>query len=169
MNKDRHFGHIVSTTMLLLSAILLASCSSASATVPTNTPTPAPTATPDPKQALLGFWTSTVTKEDVLRVVPDFLMEYLCENIGTFTWKFNADGTYVLDQTALSGCPAPVKPHIEDKWSIDGNLLTLAKDTADQEVYEWAVNGDNLTFKHISGECVPCQAINTANPWKRVK
>lgn len=143
------------TPLVFLSIILLVSCAP-------------PAAAPDPKQALVGTWTSTVTKEDVLRVVPDFRQEFLCENTGTFVWEFRVDGTFAVDQTALPACPAPTKPHIEDTWSIDGNRITIAKDTP-QEVYEWAVEGKTLVLKYVSGECIPCKAINTANPWTRVE
>ena len=91
----------------------------------------------------------------------------MCENAGTFVWKFNADGILTIDQTALSGCPTPANPHIEDTWVMDGNLITFAKGTSNQEIYEIAINGDHLTFKVESSPCPPCMAINTANPWTR--
>jgi hypothetical protein len=118
---------------------------------------------------VVGTWTSTVTKEDVLRVMPDFHQEALCDNTGTFVWQFNADGTFTVDQTALSECPVPANTHIEDSWSIEGNQITFAKGTPFEEVYEWTVEGNTLVLKHISGECIPCQATNTANPWTRVE
>jgi len=163
----RHLSRLVAHILLLCMILILASCAPAATTEPTKTPEP-PTATPDPKQALVGSWTSTVTKEDLLRVVPDFPQEYLCDNAGTFVWKFNADGTFTIDQTALPDCPTPANTHIEDTWSIDGNLFTIAKGTANQEIYEWIVEADTLVFVHKFGECVPCMAINTANPWNRV-
>lgn len=143
------------TALLFLCVILLASC--------------APAAAPDPKQALVGTWTSTVTKQDVLRVVPDFHQEALCENTGTFVWEFKADETFTVGQTALPECPVPEKPNIEDTWSIDGNQITFAKNTPLQEVYEWTADDNTLLLKHVSGECIPCKAINTANPWTRGK
>jgi hypothetical protein len=145
--------------VLLLSGLLLVSCTSAAA--------PAPTATPDPKLALIGTWTATVTREDILGVVPDFPAKYLCENAGTFNWKFNADGTFTVDQTPLAECPAPANPHIEDTWAAEGNLVTLAKGTPNEEVYEWNLEGEMMSLKHVSGECMPCKAVNTAHPWKR--
>jgi hypothetical protein len=129
----------------------------------------APATTPDPQQALVGTWTSTVTKEDALRVVPDFHQEALCENTGTFTWELKADGEFEVDQTALPGCPSPANPHVEDTWSVDGNRMTIAKDQPAQEVYEWTVEGKKLMLKYVSGECIPCKATNTANPWTRVE
>jgi hypothetical protein len=154
------FFHLV-FVMLLVVASLVA-C--APAATPANTPVP-----PDPKQALIGNWTSTVTKEDLLRVDPDFPSEYLCENAGTFVWNFNADGTLIIDQTALTGCPMPGNPHIEDTWSMEGNLITFATGTPNQEVYEITINGDQLSFKVVSSECPPCIAVNTANPWTRLE
>ena len=149
---------------------LLAACTPAATQEPTATPAPpVPTATQDPQLALVGSWTSTVTKEDILQLMPDFHQEALCDNTGTFVWQFNADGTFTVDQTALPECPTPDNAHIEDTWSIDGNLITLAKDTPFQEVYEWAVEGDSLVLKHVSGECIPCEATNTANPWTQVE
>lgn len=145
--------------VLLLSALLLTACTGAAA--------PAPTPTPDAILALVGTWTATVTREDLLRVAPDFPAKYLCENAGTFQWKFNADGTFAVDQTALPDCPTPANPHIEDTWSTDGNLVTFAEGTPNEEVYQWDLEGDMLSFKHVSGECMPCRAVNTANPWKR--
>ena len=129
----------------------------------------APASTPDPEQALVGTWTSTVTKEDILRVMPDFHQNALCDNSGTFVWQFNADGTFTVDQTALPECPIPANTHIEDTWSIDGNQITFAKGTSLEEVYEWTVEDKTLVLKHISGECLPCKATNTANPWTRVE
>jgi hypothetical protein len=84
-------------------------------------------------------------------------------------WKFNADGTFAVDQTALAGCPAPRNPHIEDTWSMEGNLITFASGTPNQEVYEISINGDQLTFKVASSECPPCIAVNTSNPWTRLE
>jgi hypothetical protein len=143
---------------LLLLTLLLTSCA------------PVATPTPDLGQAVVGAWTSTVTKEDLLRVMPDFEQQYLCDNAGKFIWKFNADGTFTIDQTALPDCPTPANPHIEDKWSVDGNLITLAQGTPDQEVYEFSVTSDQMVFiKAKSSGCKPCIAVNTANPWTRVK
>jgi len=153
--------------VLVFATFLLAACTPGVA--PSPTPPPAPTATPNPKQALIGTWTSTVTKEDVLRVVPDFQQEFLCDNTGTFTWEFRVNGTFTIDQTALPGCPTLASAHVEDSWSIDGNLVTLAKGTSNQETYGLAVNADTLVLTYKSGECVPCRAVNTANPWERVK
>ena len=148
-------SRLVAPILFLSVILLLASC--------------APAATPDPKQALVGSWTSTVTKEDILRVMPDFHQEALCDNSGTFVWQFKTDGTFTVDQTALPECPVPANTHIEDTWSIDGNLITFANGTPNQEVYEWVVEGNTLVFKHKSGECIPCIATNTANPWTRVE
>jgi hypothetical protein len=120
-------------------------------------------------QGLVGTWTTTVTKDDLLRVVPDFKREYLCDNAGTFVWQFKANGSFTIDQSALEGCKQPASPHIESSWSSEGNLVTFAKGTADQEEYEWSIASDMLTFTYRSGECIPCKATNTANPWKRVK
>lgn len=154
------FCHLMFVLLLVVAS--LAAC--APAATPASTPVP-----PDPKQALVGNWTSTVTKEDLLRVDPDFLVEYLCDNAGTFVWKFKADGTFTIDQTALAGCPTPSNTHIEDTWSVEGNLITFAKGTPDQEVYEIAASGDQLIFKVVSSECSPCIAVNTANPWTRLE
>ena len=154
------FFHLVFVMLLVVAS--LAACSPAA--TPANTPVP-----PDPKQALIGNWTSTVTKEDLLRVDPEIPTEFLCENAGTFVWKFNADGTFAVDQTALAGCPAPRNPHIEDTWSMEGNLITFASGTPNQEVYEISINGDQLTFKVASSECPPCIAVNTSNPWTRLE
>lgn len=151
--------------LLFLSLALLTSCTSGAAPAPTATPVP--TATSAPTQGLVGSWTSTVTKEDILRIVPGFPQADLCDNSGTFVWKFDVAGTFTIDQTALAGCPTPGNTHVEDKWSADGNRVTFAKGTPDEEVYEWSVQGDTLTLKYVSGNCVPCKAVNTANPWKR--
>jgi hypothetical protein len=121
------------------------------------------------KQALVGSWTTTVTKEDILRVMPGFEEHALCDNTGTFVWKFNADGTFTIDQTGLPSCPTPANTHVEDKWSADGNVLTMAGGTPDQETYEVTINGDQLLFKAKQSGCIPCIAVNTANPWKRVE
>ena len=166
MFVHRSFNRLI--VIWLLAIVPLTACVPAAAPEPAKTPLP-PTAAPDLKQALVGSWTSTVTKKDILRVVPDFKLEYMCENAGTFIWRFNADGKFTIDQTPLPECPAPANPHVEDTWSIDGNLFTVAKGTPDQEIYEFAINGDQLTFKTKSSECIPCIAINTANPWTRVE
>jgi hypothetical protein len=160
------FSHLM--VVMLLVVALLAACAPAATPAATSTPVP-PTATPDPNEALVGTWTSTVTKEDLLRVDPYAPAEHICENTGTFVWKFNGDGTFAIDQTALEECPSPNQPHIEDTWSLDGNLLTFAKGTPNQEVYAIAIDGDHLTFKVEFSECPPCMAINTANPWTRLE
>jgi len=59
---------------------------------------------------------------------------------------------FTIDQTALPECPIPANTHIEDTWSINGNLITFAKDTPNQEAYEWAVEGDTLVFKFSTGQ-----------------
>ena len=141
----------------------------AATTAPSAAPT-APAAASDHAQALVGTWTTTITKEDLLRVVPDFKPEFLCDSAGTSVWKFNADGTFSLDQTApLAGCPKPEQTHNESTWSTQGNLITLGKGSSEEMVYEWMVKDDMLTFMYRSGSCIPCRAGDTANPWKRVK
>ena len=142
----------------ILSPALLTGCT-------TSEGEPKAASTSKASSDLVGSWASTVTKEDLLRVVPDFQREYLCDNAGRFDWTFDSDGTFEIDQAALPECPKPEVTHTEDRWSVDGNRVTF---TNEQEVYEWSVAGDELTFKHVSGGCVPCEAINTANPWKRV-
>lgn len=132
-----------------------------SATLP-NTPVP------EPAPTLVGSWTTTVTKEDLLRVAPDFKQEFLCNNAGTLVWQFKADGTFSIDQTVLDGCPVPPSTHIESTWANEGNVVTFAKGTPDQEAYEWNIKQDLLTFNYRSGDCIPCKATNTANPWKRL-
>ena len=155
---------------------LVAACGQAPSAIPAapaaNTVAPAPpatTAAPASAQGLVGTWTTTVTKDDLLRVIPDFKPEYLCDNAGTFVWHFKADGSFTIDQTALEGCKQQASAHIDSTWSSAGNVVTFAKGTADQEVYAWSIANDLLTFTHRSGDCIPCQATNTANPWKRVK
>ena len=165
MFTSRFFHPIVAVFLMV---ILLTACAPAATPAPISTPAP-PTAASNPQDALVGTWTSTVTKEDLQRVDPDFPAEYMCENSGTFVWKFNGDGTIAVDQTALEECPTPDHPHIEDTWSLDGNLITFAKGTPNQEVYAIAIAGDQLTFEVESSECPPCMAINTANPWTRLE
>jgi hypothetical protein len=146
---------------------LLAACGQAQSATPSTPPKNTPV--PDPAHALVSSWSTTVTKEDLLRVAPDFKQEFMCDNAGTFVWKFKPDGTFTIDQTALEGCPKLAQTHIESPWSNEGQLVTFAKGTPDQEVYQWTVGGDLLSFEHQSGNCIPCRATNTANPWKRLK
>lgn len=161
------------SAILWLFPLLFAACAPAPTPAPEATlaPTvpPAPTATLDPRLALVGSWTTTVSKEDLVRIRPEFPTEFLCDNAGTYVWNFKADGTFTLDQTELPDCPEPAVTHVEDTWSVEGNLFTIAKGTPDQEVYEWSVEDDQLVFVYVSGECPPCEAINTANPWSRVE
>ena len=142
----------------------------AATTAPSAAPSAAPAAASDHAQALVGAWTTTLTKEDLLRVVPDFKPEFLCGNAGTGVWKFNADRTFSGDQTApLAGCPKPEQTHSEGTWSTQGNLIVINTGSPDEMVYEWTVKDDMLTFTYRSGGCIPCRAGDTANPWKRVK
>jgi hypothetical protein len=150
--------------LIIVGMLVVTAC--APAATPESTATPAPT---DPKLASVSSWTTTVSKEDLVRIRPEFPQEFLCDNAGTYVWKFNADGTFTIDQTLLPGCTLVGSAHIEDTWSIEGNLFTIAKGTPDQEVYEISINGDQLTFKVVASECPPCIAINTANPWTRVE
>ena len=142
----------------LLSFAVLAACG-------TSDDDPKGPSTTGSSSDLVGTWTGSVSKEDLQRVVPDFPEEHLCDNAGRFDWTFDAEGTFEIDQTPLPECPEPEVTHIEDRWSVDGNRVTF---TSEQEVYEWSVDGDELTLAHVSGGCVPCKAINTANSWKRV-
>src|SRR5690349_270454 len=132
--KNRNFRLLVVSLIML--SLTLTACASAT-----------PTAV-EPKQAIVGSWSSTITKEDLLRVMPGFEKQFLCDNSGTFVWKFNADGTFTIDQTAAPDCPldASAVSHVEDKWTMEGNVLTLAKGTPDQEIYEISVQGGQLTF-----------------------
>jgi len=159
MSANRIFMKFVST---LVCITIMTACTSKETPIP-------PTNTPEPIKTLDGTWTSTITKEDILRVDPNFLQEYLCDNAGTMVWKFNDDGTWSMDQTVLADCPPAAVTHVEDKWSIDGNKLTLAPGTPDQELYEFSIANDQLTLKVISSNCPTCIVINTANPWTRVK
>lgn len=146
-------------------ALLLTACGQ----TPTaqRVPSPAATSAPAVEPALVGTWTTTVTKNDLVRVVPDFKPEFLCANAGTFVWTFDAVGSFSIDQTALDGCPTPEQSHIESDWTVAGNVVTFAEGTPDQEQYAWRVDGGQLTFEHQSGSCIPCKAVNTAKPWQR--
>jgi len=170
--QTNHLSKLLISVLLLFS-LLFAACAPAATPEPTAKPAPTdpppPTATPYPKQALIGSWTTTVSKEDLVRVRPEFPQEFLCDNAGTFVWKFNADGTFTIDQTLLPDCTLVGSAHIEDTWVLDGNLFTIAKGTPDEEVYEISIDGNQLTFKVVSSECPPCIAINTANLWTRVE
>jgi hypothetical protein len=159
--KVRHICTIIAMLALF------AACGQAQSATPAAPA--ANTAAPASTQGLVGTWTTTVTKDDLLRVVPDFKREYLCDNAGAFVWQFKPDGTFTIDQRALEGCPAPASAHSESTWSSQGNLVTFAKGAADQEEYAWSIASDVLIFKHRSGNCIPCKATNTANPWKRLK
>lgn len=88
-----------------------------------------------------------------------------------FVWKFNADGRFTIDQTPLPDCPlnTSVVHHVEDKWSAEGNAVTLAAGTPGQVIYEITINSDQLRFKAKLSDCISCNAVNTANPWKRVE
>lgn len=145
------------TVVACVQAMLLLSACSTSDDEPSTT-------SAKPGAELVDSWVTTVTKDDLRRVVPDFPREHLCDNAGRFTWTFNADGTFDIDQTPLPDCPEPEVTHIDDRWSVDGDEVTF---TNEQEVYQWRVDGDRLTFKHVSGGCVPCKATNTATPWTR--
>jgi hypothetical protein len=159
--------------LIMMLALIVTACAQLAtpepATSPAPTEPPMPTTTPDLKVALVGSWTTTVSKEDLIRVRPEFPEEFLCDNAGTFVWQFNDDGTFTIDQTLLPDCTLVGSTHIEDTWSIEGNLFTIAKGTHDEEIYEIAINGDQLTFTVVSSECPPCIAINTANPWTRIE
>jgi hypothetical protein len=158
--KTRSIGIIVA--LLTLGA----ACSQApSATMGTPPPT---SRASRPAPALIGSWTTTVTKEDLLRVAPDFKPEFLCDNSGRFVWTFKGDGTFSIDQTVLPECPPAAQTHIESTWSNEGKMVTFAKGTPDQEVYQWTADGELLRLQYQSGNCIPCRATNTANLWQRL-
>src|SRR6476469_1204836 len=82
--------------LLFLAVLSVAACQpirppAADSVTPTAPSSSTATATPLPEVVgtPVGTWTTTVTKEDLLRVAPDFLQEYLCDNAGTFIWQFN--------------------------------------------------------------------------------
>ena len=102
-------------------------------------------------------------------VRPEFQEELLFDYSGTFVWQFYADGTFVIDQTLLPDCTLVGSAHIEDAWVLDGNQITFAKGTPEEEIYEINIANNQLTFKVVDSECPPCIAINTANPWTRVE
>lgn len=155
MSPNRYISSLVAISLLI---ILLTGCA------------PQTKATPEVKQSLTGKWTSTVTKEDILRVEPGFDQQYMCDNTGTFFWTFKEDGSFIVQQTASAAdCPASSNTQFEDKWSVEENLLTLAPGTPNQEIYEFSITNDQLTLKAKSSSCIPCIAINTANPWMRAK
>jgi hypothetical protein len=135
------------------------------ATIP---PTVAPltsTAAPEPGQALIGTWATTVTTYDLLRVVPDFDPGALCDNAGAFVWQFKPDGTFLQSQTRpQDGCWQPANTSVEDTWTSQGETMIIAPGRPEEEAYTWSVVGDRLTFTYQSGDCIPCLAINTANP-----
>ena len=102
--------------------------------------------------------------------MPDFKPEFLCDSAGRRIWQYKADGTFRIDQTApLDGCPKPEQTSIASTWFIQGSLITIGKGSPEEMVYDWAVKDDLLTFTYRSGDCVPCRAGDTANPWKRSK
>ena len=123
----------------------------------------------EPIPALVGTWTSAVTTEDLLRVIPDLPEQYLCGNAGIFVWSFQPDGMWAMDQTLLSDCASISPPHIQATWFMDGNLVAFEKGTLYEQIYEVSMEGNQLTFQVVSSSCPPCIAIFTANPWTRVE
>jgi hypothetical protein len=151
---------------IALSAVTgCASVTTSLTTTAESTEQPVTTFTP----ALVGTWTSTITKEDLLRVELALPQEYLCGNAGTFVWNFSADGSWTIDQTSLPGCNDSSIKHVEDTWFLSGNLITFEKGELDQQTYEITIYNDQLTFVVKTSECLPCIAVFTAKPWTRVE
>jgi hypothetical protein len=154
--------------LIVIALLAVTGCASVTTSLTTtaeSTQQPATTSS----LALVGTWTSTITKEDLLRVELPLPQEYLCGNAGTFVWNFSADGTWAMDQTSLPGCNDSSIKHVEDTWFLSGDLITFEKGALDQQIYEITIDNDQLTFDVKSSECLPCIAVFTANPWTRVE
>ena len=119
--------------------------------------------------ALVGTWTSTVAIKDLLRVIPDLPEQFLCGNAGIFVWSFQPDGRWTIDQTLPADCASIGPSHVEATWFMDGNRVAFEKGALYEQVYEVAMEGDQLNFKVVSSNCPPCIAVFTANPWTRVE
>ncbi|MEO7663889.1 MAG: hypothetical protein ABIV26_02095 [Candidatus Limnocylindrales bacterium] len=95
-----------------LVAVALAGCSSGGASPSAGRASHAPAPSGFP---MLGSWVTTVTKDD-LRAGGISDPGLLNENSGTFTWTFEADGTWRSVQASLDG--SPVRAPVFSGWYV---------------------------------------------------
>ncbi len=85
-----------------------------------------------------GVFRYRLSKQEVLRVIPDIQPRYLADAVGTFTWTLRG-GVISLAQT---GCACSI-PNVVGRYTIDGDRLTVS----------WPPRAPN-GVEFCSGDCV---------------
>jgi hypothetical protein len=121
--------------------------------------------------SLVGTWVSTVTRDDLRAagITADGLLD---ENSGRFTWTFAADGTWTQRQEAVDGA-AINAPVFEGTYELEGSTFVQrttfpAQYAGDRLVFEWRLDGDELSLDLTNPDDPILPAVMEAHPWTRV-
>jgi hypothetical protein len=152
-------------------AILLSACAgSGGSTSPATSSAshkPAPSGFP-----MLGGWTTTVTKDEIAaRGFADPGIQN--ENSGTFTWVFEADGTWRSVQASLDG--SPIRNPVFSGWyTVNGSTLTLVTDFPeayrdDGIDYAFTVEADAVRMQVLNPPDDVMPIVFESHPWIRTQ
>jgi hypothetical protein len=161
--------------IFLLAAALAAAIVATGCTGPATSSSPSPLgASHEPAPAgfpLLGTWTTTITRDD-LQAAGLTEEGILKENAGTFTWAFEADGTWRQVMVSLDGSPV-MNPVFNGYYTVEGDVLTAV--TEFPEIYRdeglhytFELDGDAVTFDNSNPPDPIWPVIIETHPWTRV-
>jgi hypothetical protein len=170
VSRPARSGYIA-FVMALTATILVAACASPAAS---TSPSPAG-ASHDPAPVghpLIGTWTTTITPDD-LKAGGITDEGGLAENSGTFTWTFEADGTWRQVQTGLDGATL-LNPVFSGWYTLDDDLLVMVTEFPEQYKddglrYEYVVTGDSVTFDLLNPPDPMLPVVVEAHPWARTQ
>lgn len=133
-------------------------------------PTAEPSGSSGPGAELLGAWVTTITRDD-LRAGGLTDAGLLNENSGTFTWTFEADGTWTQVQVSLDDAPINA-PVFSGTWRVEGGDLVMVTEFPEQYRdeglhFDYAVDGGSATFDLLDPPDPILPIVVEAHPWTR--
>jgi hypothetical protein len=153
---------------LLSGAVAVAAACSGN---PTSPPAGTPILLPAGAEALIGPWTSTITKEDLNAAgLTDPGLQN--ENSGRFVLTLGPDGTWTQVQESLDGSPIRT-PVFRGNFVVAGEDLVLTTtfpaEYADAGIrYDWAIEDQALRLDVLNPPDDILPLVFETHPWARV-
>ena len=151
-----------------VAALIVGACGGPAPATPPTDPTPRESG----PHALVGSWTTTITKSD-LEAAGLTEPGLLNENSGRFTWTFLPDGTWTSVQESLDGSPI-VSPVYRGTYTASAATFVATTEFPEQYrdsglPYTWLLDGDELRLFVLDPPDAVMPVIVETHPWTRVR
>lgn len=163
------------TRLLAVVALAVVSTGCAASVVTTSAPSAAPAGTQAGAApgtvAPVGSWTTTISADD-LHAAGFTESGFVRENVGTFTFTVDADGTWTQAQQTD---PAPRWPVFRGTWAATGDdefelRTTFPADYAgDVVTIGWLMEDENLRLQLVTPDDPVLRANLETHPWQPVR